>query len=251
MKGSLTQPVEPQDSTDNALAHEVLGNKSDTSSEGATASLVALSRAIIDRLGTIGTAALATSAQAVAIIARLADPPGVDNAADLTPSDRIGLKADTVGGTSLISLVRQALAALAVTDAVCDAVRAGTVQTIAPNLAAGATITAGAGAWDLAANYSPIDVGVGVPAAAYKITQVHLNNPSGAQSGVLVLGEGQAGLEVEFARIPYEIGAAGFVNIDVPGGGARTASTRIAANLATLAGGAQTVDLKVVMEPIA
>lgn len=119
--GGLDTPVEVADSNDNVYTFEVVGNKDDVADETAgEASLVGLARAIIARLVTFGAAALATSAQAIAIIARLADPPGADDAADVTPSDRIGFKSDTVAGTGLISLVKQALAALGIIDAFHD-----------------------------------------------------------------------------------------------------------------------------------
>ena len=49
MKGSLTQPVEAADSTDNALAYEVIGNKEDVANSTADeASLVGLMRQLLE-----------------------------------------------------------------------------------------------------------------------------------------------------------------------------------------------------------
>ena len=54
-----------------------------------------------------------------AITTKLAKPTG-DAAADATISDVIGIKADTVGGTSIVALAKQAIAAIGVVDGLLD-----------------------------------------------------------------------------------------------------------------------------------
>ena len=242
--GDINPLVPTADATTNVYQKEVVGNKADAANEtGSQASLIGLARAIIARLVTFGAAALATSAQAVAIIARLADPPGVDDAADVTPSDRIGMKADTVAGTSLVALNRQELAAVAVVD--------GLVDTLVASRNTGAHSSYPTGA-DGAANFAPVGVLGGAantlgawiqiaaagPAADFRITGMSVW-PEAATDYEVQVGFGAPAAEAEVARhsISVPAGQVGFqIEAVVNDLTVIPAGTRLAARIRSTAG---------------
>lgn len=77
MRGSLTQPVETADSTDNTLVHEVIGNKEDAAAETAdVVSLVGLARAIIAKLNGGAVTTYPNAATGAALTAGAADTYG-------------------------------------------------------------------------------------------------------------------------------------------------------------------------------
>lgn len=79
--------VPPQDSSDNILSRDVVGNKTDTAN--ATGSLVRMIKYVISSLGSIFGV------------------PTQDSAANTDTSDVVGNKTDTVAGNSLVALNKQ------------------------------------------------------------------------------------------------------------------------------------------------
>jgi len=99
-----------QNSSDNANLRDAVGNKTDTT---AGTSLIALCKQIIEDTGTTIPATIST-------IDGLLDVPTQDLATDATINQVVGKKSDTVGGTSIVALAKQILAALVVVDGFHD-----------------------------------------------------------------------------------------------------------------------------------
>jgi hypothetical protein len=102
--------VPTQNSSDNANLRDVVGNKTDTT---AGTSLIALCKQIVEDTGTTIPATIST-------IDGLLDVPTADLATNATINQVVGNKNDTVGGTSIVALIKQALAALVVVDGFHD-----------------------------------------------------------------------------------------------------------------------------------
>ena len=102
--------VPTQNSSDNANLRDVVGNKTDTT---AGTSLIALCKQIVEDTGTTIPATIST-------IDGLLDVPTVDLATNATINQVVGNKDDTVGGTSIVALAKQVLAALVIVDGFHD-----------------------------------------------------------------------------------------------------------------------------------
>lgn len=102
--------VPTQNSSDNANLRDVVGNKTDTT---AGTSLIALCKQIIEDTGT-------TIPATISIIDGLLDVPTADLATNATINQVVGNKDDTVGGTSIVALAKQVLAALVIVDGFHD-----------------------------------------------------------------------------------------------------------------------------------
>jgi hypothetical protein len=113
-----------------------------------------------------------------------------------------------------------------------------------PALAAGGTVTGGAGAWALAAATAQIVAAGGAPAAAFTIDAVHLDTPSGAMLAELRLYYGPT--DILCGAVAFEVATDAGVIATVP---VKTsiipAGVRVHGNMATAAGGAQTINVKV------
>jgi hypothetical protein len=102
--------VPSADSADNTVVSDVLGNKTDTVAGN---SVIALLKQIIEDTGTTLDGAIST-------IDGLLDVPTQDLATDATINQVVGKKSDTTGGTSIVALVKQALAAVVTVDGFHD-----------------------------------------------------------------------------------------------------------------------------------
>jgi hypothetical protein len=102
--------VPSQNSSDNANLRDAVGNKTDTT---AGTSLIALCKQIIEDTGTTIPATIST-------IDGLLDVPTADLATNATINQVVGNKDDTVGGTSIVALAKQVLAALVIVDGFHD-----------------------------------------------------------------------------------------------------------------------------------
>jgi hypothetical protein len=111
-----------------------------------------------------------------------------------------------------------------------------------PALAAGGTVTGGAGAWALAAATAQIVAAGGAPAAAFTIDAV--DTPSGAMLAELRLYYGPT--DILCGAVAFEVATDAGVIATVPVKcSIIPAGLRVHGNMATAAGGAQTINVKV------
>lgn len=210
---NVNPAVTAQDSANNNTPDDVIGNKTDT---------------------VAGTSLVSIELQQQAMF----NVPLADAAAHADIADIVGNKADTIAGDSLMALTRR------LNDG------PGRIYSL-PLGAAGVTLTGGAGAWANPANWTQIVATS--PAVATRIVGLAFDTPSGAMLAEIDLGLGAG--DPAAAIVTYSFRVATDASFYLPsfitkGSGRVAANTRVAGRVRTAAGGAQTINVKVLFQAI-